>query len=275
MPIFEHDVDLYYTDAGNGEVILFCHGAGGNAASWYNQFGAFAGDYRCVAYDCRGFGRSTCTEEQFDGTRFGTDAIALLDHLGIESADFVCQSMGGWTGVQVALEHPDRVRRLVLSDTIGGIAVQSGIDSIRTLGERVSDTRLASAAIAADFPEKQPALAFLYAQISDFNRLPQGAVGGSLFDESVLVPLDRARTLSLPILIFAGPTTCCGRPMSCTNSPKSCRPRSASRSTPGTRRTSRTRRSSTGCSGRFSSARRMTERWKPPTQSCAAETWSR
>ena len=204
MPTFEHDVDLYYTDAGNGEVILFCHGAGGNAASWYNQFGAFVRDYRCVAYDCRGFGRSTCTEEQFDGTRFGADAIALLDHLGIESADFVCQSMGGWTGVQVALEHPDRVRKLVLSDTIGGIAVQSGIDSIRTLGERVSDTRLASAAIAADFPEKQPALAFLYAQISDFNRLPQGAVGGSLFDESVLVPLDRARTLSLPILIFAG-----------------------------------------------------------------------
>ena len=157
-----------------------------------------------MAYDCRGFGRSTCTEEEFDGTRFGADAIALLDHLGIASADFVCQSMGGWTGVQVALEHPERVRRLVLSDTIGGIAVQSGIDSIRTLGERVSDTRLASAAIAADFPERQPALAFLYAQISDFNRLPQGAVGGSLFDESVLLPIDRAKTLSLPILVFAG-----------------------------------------------------------------------
>ena len=204
MPILEHAVDLYYTEAGTGDAILFCHGAGGNAASWFNQFGAFAPDYRCVAYDCRGFGRSVCTAEEFDGSRFGADAVALLDHLEIESAHFVCQSMGGWTGVQVALNHPGRVRKLVLSDTIGGIALQSGIDSIRTLGERVADTRLANAAIAQSFPEKHPALAFLYAQISDFNRLPQSAVGGSLFDESIRVPLERARTLAQPILIFSG-----------------------------------------------------------------------
>ena len=204
MPILEHAVDLYYTEAGTGDAILFCHGAGGNAASWFNQFGAFAPDYRCVAYDCRGFGRSVCTAEEFDGSRFGADAVALLDHLEIESAHFVCQSMGGWTGVQVALHHPGRMRKLVLSDTIGGIALQSGIDSIRTLGERVADTRLANAAIAQSFPEKHPALAFLYAQISDFNRLPQSAVGGSLFDESIRVPLERARTLAQPILIFSG-----------------------------------------------------------------------
>ena len=61
MPMLDHDVPLYYTEAGAGEPILFCHGAGGNAASWFNQFGEFAGDYRCIAYDCRGFGRSTCT----------------------------------------------------------------------------------------------------------------------------------------------------------------------------------------------------------------------
>ena len=191
MPTLEHEVDLYYTEAGDGDAILFCHGAGGNAASWYNQFGEFARDYRCVAYDCRGFGRSTCTAEEFDGRRFGADAIALLDHLGIESAHFVCQSMGGWTGVRVALEHPDRVRKLVLSDTIGGIALQSGIDSIRTVAERVEDTRLSNAAVAPGFHEREPALGFLYAQISDFNRLPQEAVGGSLFDPETMVPMER------------------------------------------------------------------------------------
>lgn len=204
MPTLQHEVDLYYTEAGAGDAILFYHGAGGNAASWYNQFGEFARDYRCVAYDCRGFGRSTCAAEDFDGRRFGADAIALLDHLGIDSADFVCQSMGGWTGVRVALDHPERVRKLVLSDTIGGIALQSGIDSIRTLSERVADTRLSNAAVAPGFHEKEPALGFLYAQISDFNRLPQEAVGGSLFDPETMVPMEQARTLSLPILVFAG-----------------------------------------------------------------------
>ena len=67
MPMLENQVDLYYTEAGEGETILFCHGAASNAATWFNQVGAFSKNYHCVAYDCRGFGRSVCTEEEFDG----------------------------------------------------------------------------------------------------------------------------------------------------------------------------------------------------------------
>ena len=204
MPMFHHEVDLYYTQLGEGTTIVFCHGAGGNAASWFNQFGAFKDDYHCVAYDCRGFGRSVCAVDEFDGSKFGSDAIALLDHLEIESAHFVCQSMGGWTGVQVALEYPERVEKLVLSDTLGGIALASGIASIRSLGERVADTRLAHAALAASYPEENPAGAFLYAQLGEFNQLPQSAVGDALFNEANLVSVERAQTLKLPILIFSG-----------------------------------------------------------------------
>ncbi len=204
MPMLEHDVDLYFTELGEGETVVFCHGAGGNSASWYNQFGAFMKDYHCVAYDCRGFGRSICSAKEFDGSKFGSDAIALLDHLNVATAHFVCQSMGGWTGVQVALQFPDRVGKLVLSDTIGGIALASGIQSIQTLSERVSDTRLAHAAIAASYPERNPAGAFLYGQISEFNQLPQSVVVDALFDEANLVSIERAQTLTLPILIFSG-----------------------------------------------------------------------
>lgn len=204
MPMLEHDVDLYYTELGEGETVVFCHGAGGNSASWFNQFGAFMNDYHCVAYDCRGFGRSVCAAEEFDSSKFGSDAIALLDHLDVESAHFVCQSMGGWTGVRAALEYPARVGKLVLSDTIGGIALTTGIESIQTLGDRVSDTRLAHAAIAADYPLKNPAGAFLYAQISEFNQLPQSVVAGALFNEVNLIPLETAQSLTLPILMFSG-----------------------------------------------------------------------
>ena len=69
---------------------------------------------------------------------------------------------------------------------------------------RVADTRLKNAAVAPGFPEKQPALGFVYAQISDFNRLPQEAIVGSLFDRSVMVPMEQAQTLALPVLVFAG-----------------------------------------------------------------------
>lgn len=204
MPMLDHDVPLYYTEAGTGEPILFCHGAGGNAASWFNQFGEFAKDYRCIAYDCRGFGRSTCTAEQLRVGEFAADALAVLDALAIDSAHFVCQSMGGWAGVRVALDHPERIRKLVLSDTIGGIALPSGIESLASVGKRVADARLKVAAIAASYPRKNPAGAFLYGQLSDFNRLPDVALGKALLADAALVPVERARRLRLPILIFSG-----------------------------------------------------------------------
>jgi 3-oxoadipate enol-lactonase len=203
MPTLERELDFYYIDQGEGDAILFCHGAGGNAASWWQQVPEFSRDYRCVAYDCRGFGRSTCTAEQFDLRKFGDDAVALMDALDIERADFVCQSMGGWTGVQVALSHPDRIGKLVLSDTIGGIALESGVISAQTVEQRVADTRISRIAVAPDYHEKDPAMTLLYIQISDFNRVPVD-IGSALFAEDVLVPLDAARGLTLPILIFSG-----------------------------------------------------------------------
>ena len=200
MPMLEHDVELYYTEAGEGETILFCHGAAGNAASWFNQFGVFAKDYHCVAYDCRGFGRSVCTVEAFDGSKFAADAAALLDHLDVASACFVCQSMGGWTGVQAALDFPDRVKKLVLSGTIGGIALASGVKSFQTYREQSKGP----GASIASFAEKDPAGAFLYAQISDFNQLPPDAVHAAMFDEANLVPIERAQTTTQPVLIISG-----------------------------------------------------------------------
>ena len=202
MPILEHEVNLYYTEAGEGETILFCHGAAGNAASWFNQFGAFARDNRCVAYDCRGFGRSVCTPAEFDTSKFAADAIAVLDHLDVATATFVCQSMGGWTGVRAALDFPERVDKLVLSDTIGGIALASGIESFRTYREG-SAAPGASIAVSG-FARKDPAGAFLYRQLSDFNRLPPDVVHAAMFDEAKLVSIERARTITQPILVVSG-----------------------------------------------------------------------
>ena len=205
MPILEHEVNLYYTEAGEGETILFCHGAAGNAASWFNQFAAFASDYRCVAYDCRGFGRSVCTAAEFDASKFAADAIVLLDRLDVASATFVCQSMGGWTGVQAALDFPERVDKLVLSGTIGGIALASGIESFRTYLE---GGEVPGASIAASgFARKDPAGAFLYRQISDFNRLPPSVVRAAMFDEAKLVSIERARTITQPISSSRARTT--------------------------------------------------------------------
>ncbi|MEQ8859867.1 MAG: alpha/beta hydrolase [Pseudomonadales bacterium] len=206
MPYAHRDVDIYFTSRGDGdETVFFCHGAGGNSTSWWQQMGAFASRYRCLAHDHRGFGRSRCSAEQFAVHEFVDDALAVLDAAAVTRAHLVCQSMGGWTGVRLALEHPDRVRSLVLSDTIGGLALASGIDSIRDMGERAARAGALSPALAADYHLRDPAGAFLYTELSAFNAdLERLGLFRRMFAAEAMIDLSRATSLSIPILVVAG-----------------------------------------------------------------------
>jgi 3-oxoadipate enol-lactonase len=206
VPLARGAVDLYYVDEGGGaDTLMFCHGAGGNSTSWWRQIPAFARHYRCIAFDHRAFGRSRCAPEAFAVEAFAEDAVAVLDAAGVERAHFVCQSMGGWTGIQVALRHPERIRSLVLADTIGGLALPSGLESVRGAGARAEAAGAVHQALAADYPSADPAGTFLYLQLSAFNSdLGRIDLFRRLFAPEVLVPLDRARDIRIPALVIAG-----------------------------------------------------------------------
>lgn len=210
MPYARRDIDIYYADAysgqdGGGEAVLFCHGAGGNSTSWWQQMGEFARSYRCLALDHRGFGRSRCAPEQFSVAAYPDDALAVMDAAGVERAHLVCQSMGGWTGVHLALDHPHRVASLVLSDTIGSLALESGIVSVRTMAERAAEVGAVSPALAADFHLRNPAAAFLYLELSAFNSDPQSLdLFQRLFAPEAMTDLARAGELSMPLMVVAG-----------------------------------------------------------------------
>jgi len=105
----------------------------------------------------------------------------------------------------MALEHPDRIKTLVLSDTIGGIALPSGMESIRTMGERVAAAGALSPALAFDYPKKNPAGAFLYMELSAFNTSHEDlGLNQKLFASDTLVPLERCGDLDLPIVLISG-----------------------------------------------------------------------
>lgn len=72
--------------------------------------------FRVLRYDTRGHGGSTPPPAPYAVEDLGGDVLALWDHLGIESSHFTGLSLGGMTGIQLALDHPGRVASLTAAD---------------------------------------------------------------------------------------------------------------------------------------------------------------
>lgn len=125
MPTVELKLaDIYYESVGTGPPLVFAHGAGGNSLSWWQQTAFFGAGYRCITFDHPGFRHSTWKADESDSRAIYANALAeLLDHLEIERVGLVAQSMGGWTCLRFALDHPDRVGALVLAATDGGLCL--------------------------------------------------------------------------------------------------------------------------------------------------------
>ena len=108
------DARIRYEITGEGPAIIFAHGLGGNLMSWWQQVAHFAPRYTCIAFSHRGFFPSTAPAEGPDPAAYAADLAALVDELGLGDIRIICQSMGGWTGVEYALLRPGRVKALVL-----------------------------------------------------------------------------------------------------------------------------------------------------------------
>lgn len=162
-------ISLYYHVRGSGPALVFAHGAGGNHLSWWQQVPYFSPRYRCVTFDHRAFGRSLDLDGR--GRRaFAEDLRGLLDHLGIEQAAIVAQSMGGRTAVGLALRQPHRVRALVLAGTTGG-AVNDEVRAAQRAHQETAAGRrsLAQRAISPRLRRERPDLAYLYGLIGRLN----------------------------------------------------------------------------------------------------------
>jgi 3-oxoadipate enol-lactonase len=115
-------VRLYYEEVGRGTPILFVHEFASDHRGWEPQLREFGKRHRCVAYAARGYTPSDIPADldTYSYKHVMRDAVAMLDHLKIDSAHLIGLSMGGYTCLQVALNHPARVRSLVLAGTGSG-----------------------------------------------------------------------------------------------------------------------------------------------------------
>jgi pimeloyl-ACP methyl ester carboxylesterase len=106
-------ISLYYETYGVGRPVLVLHGAGASLETMHYFIRDLAADHMVIAPDSRAQGRSTDAPGPLTYSKMGADMIALLDTLHVRQADVIGWSDGGIIGLDMAMKHPDRVRRLV------------------------------------------------------------------------------------------------------------------------------------------------------------------
>lgn len=115
-------VHVSYTDSGGtGVPIVLMHAATGSVRSWEHQTAAFVkAGYRVVAFDRRGWGGTTVDPNTPAGTA-ADDLIALMDALHVDRFHLVGTAAGGFVTFDAALAYPQRLRSIVVANSIGGV----------------------------------------------------------------------------------------------------------------------------------------------------------
>lgn len=105
--------ELAVESDGDGEAVIMIHGLGGTSNSWFPQRRALSNKFRAICPDLHGSGRSS-PQSELSIAGYVDDAVALLDALDIEKADFIGHSMGTIICQHLAVSHSERVKSLVL-----------------------------------------------------------------------------------------------------------------------------------------------------------------
>ena len=111
------DIDMYYEIRGSGPVLLVVPGQAQPVGDVEPLIALLAEHHTVIAMDNRGTGRTSAPRGPYSIEQMADDLVALMDHLGIERAHVLGISMGGRLALALAIDHPERVDRLVLVST--------------------------------------------------------------------------------------------------------------------------------------------------------------
>ncbi|MCL1678761.1 alpha/beta fold hydrolase [Elizabethkingia miricola] len=119
------DAKIYYEEYGKGQPLILLHGNNGSISDFSKQIPFFAKNYRVIAVDTRGQGRSTdLTQDAYSYEKFASDLYQVIKSLNLEQVDIIGWSDGGNTALIFNYEHPEMVNRIV---TIGANMNPAGV----------------------------------------------------------------------------------------------------------------------------------------------------
>jgi 3-oxoadipate enol-lactonase len=196
---------MNYRDTGphDAPAILFANSLGTDLRMWEGVTAALPG-FRCIGFDKRGHGLSATPSEGWTVEDLAADAVALMDHLGVARAIVAGCSVGGMIAQAVALNHPGRVRALILSNTAAKIGTE------QMWATRIAALRAGGiASISAAILERWFTPAFLNSpdSLPWQTMLLRCDLAGYIGTCEALAAADlrdRVATLDLPVLVLAG-----------------------------------------------------------------------
>lgn len=209
MPFAEFSgVRLHYRLDGDDTlpVLVLANSLGTNLDMWNPQIEAFAKHFRVLRYDTRGHGQSSVTPGPYTIPQLGEDVIALLDALKIDRAHFCGLSMGGITGMWLALNHADRFDKVVLCNTAAYIGPPENWTNRAAAVERDGVGSIAAAVVnkwlTPGYAAGQPALVqSLQAMLSATDAAGYAANCRAVRDSDLR---DAVEGITLPTLVIAG-----------------------------------------------------------------------
>ena len=110
-----NEIQLYYIEQGEGQPLILLHGNGENCDYFEHQIPYFSSNYRVIAIDTRGHGKTPRGVKPFTIKQFAEDLHDFMDEKGIAKAILLGFSDGGNIALEFALKYPERVEKLVLN----------------------------------------------------------------------------------------------------------------------------------------------------------------